>query len=235
MECNFSKNCKKFATGQCELENTSFCVREFKIRTLLQQSLLTPEQMKDKGLMLFDRNVCDEEQYVKLSEYKKNIEEIVGSGRNLYIYSANTGNGKTSWAVKLLIAYIQKIWYKCTTDCHGLFINVPRFLLSLKSYISDKSDTYIPHIKENVLDADIVVWDDIATKCATEYEMENLLSIINSRMDAGKCNIFTSNVSPEFLPEFIGQRLASRLLQSEKIPFNGGDMRGVIIDTTECN
>ena len=59
----------------------------------------------------------------------------------------------------------------------------------LKLNISQKSD-YIKHINDNVLDADIVVWDDIATKGASEFEHEQLISIIDSRMNDKKSNIF---------------------------------------------
>lgn len=78
-----------------------------------------------------------------------------------------------------------------------------------------------------MLTADLVVWDDIATKTMTEFETENLLSIINTRIDNGKSNIFTSNISPSYLSDYIGERLASRVLYSTQFSFFGKDMRGV--------
>ena len=63
-----------------------------------------------------------------------------------------------------------------------LFIGVPRFLLELKANISQKSE-YIEDIEDSVLDADLVVWDDIGSKNGTEFEVSHLLSIIDTRIN----------------------------------------------------
>ena len=145
-----------------------------------------------------------------LSSIQKHIVEFVDAGNNIYMYSKNTGNGKTSWAIKLLQEYIDKIWYKTSKECPVLFINVPRYLLAIKDNITDKND-YVQHIKENVLDCDIVVWDDIGTKAATSFEHETLLSIIDTRNSNGKTNIYTSNLNGLELFNFVGERLYSRI------------------------
>ena len=38
-----------------------------------------------------------------------NIDKFVYKGSNLYIYSSTAGNGKTSWAFRLLRAYVNKV------------------------------------------------------------------------------------------------------------------------------
>ena len=106
-----------------------------------------------------------------------------------------------------------------------MFISVPRYLLSIKDAISNNNE-YANHIKQNVLDADLVIWDDIATKNMTEFETENVLSIIDARINLGKSNIFTSNITNTELPLYIGDRLSSRILgTSEPIKFVGEDKR----------
>ena len=91
-----------------------------------------------------------------LKSIEININDFVKEGKNLYIHSMICGNGKTAWSVKLLQAYLNKIWPESSLTCRALFINVPRFLLTLKDSISNQSD-YIDHIKRYVLDADLVV------------------------------------------------------------------------------
>ena len=86
--------------------------------------------------------------------------------------------------------------------------------------------------KENhfwrIFDADIVVFDDIATKGITQFEAENLFSIIDTRMNMGKSNIFTSNIIPSQLNELLGPRLTSRIINlSTVIQFRGRDKRGI--------
>ena len=96
-----------------------------------------------------------------------------------------------------------------------------------KSSFVYKSD-YIEHIKTNVLDADIVVWDEVATKAVTQFEHEHLLSLINGRIDSGKSQIFTSNVSPDSLRDIVGERLYSRVINlSTVLEFKGADKRGL--------
>ena len=99
--------------------------------------------------------------------------------------------------------------------------------MALKDNISEKSD-YISHIKENILDADLVIWDDIATKSATTFEHENMLSIIDTRVLNNKSNIYTSNLGCNELHSFVGDRLFSRIYrESLAIEFKGKDKRGI--------
>ena len=101
-------------------------------------------------------------------------------------------------------------------------------MIALKNSITQQDD-YITHIKENIQTADLVVWDDIAIKTATTYEMENLLSIIDYRLNSGKSNIYTSNLFGKELSESLGDRLYSRIINlSEVVEFVGQDKRGLI-------
>ena len=91
----------------------------------------------------------------------------------------------------------------------------------------DKQSNYIQHINEHILDADLVVWDDIAIKSMTDFEHEQLVSIIDSRTNDKKCNIFTSNILPSDLNDCLGIRLTSRILgNAHVVQFNGADKRG---------
>jgi DNA replication protein DnaC len=108
-----------------------------------------------------------------------------------------------------------------------LFISVSKYFIALKDSISNQSD-YITHRKNNILDADLVIFDDLATKVGTTFELENLLSIIDTRINFGKSNIYTSNVTGNDLRERIGDRLYSRVIHtSENIEFFGSDKRGM--------
>lgn len=77
-----------------------------------------------------------------------------------------------------------------------------------------------------MLDCDVIIWDDIGTKTITSFESENLLSIIDTRINAGKSNFYTSNISGQELRESLGDRLYSRIVDlSENIEFKEADMR----------
>lgn len=228
-KCWMKPTCKKYVSTDCMCRNdTIFCIKEFKMDYLYTSSLLTLEQRNHMNLRL-DNDGCDREAFNKLVNYQNNIEENILKGMNIYIYSTITGNGKTAWATRLMQCFFNSIWYKTDLRCRGLFINVPRYLIAIKDNISNNNE-YAEHIKNNVYDADLVIWDDIGTKAATSFEHENLLSIIDTRILSGKANIFTSNISCEALKELVGDRLYSRIINtSDIIAFYGKDKRGGII------
>lgn len=217
--------CLKSDESKCDLKNKGFCLRKFKLDSLCKNALLTEQQMIHIDLRI-DADGTDKEAFIKLKNIGENIEDFVSKGKNLLLRSSITGNGKTLWSIRLLQNYFTKIWYLSDSDeCKGLFIHVPRFLLSLKDAISEKSD-YIDHIKRNVLDADLVVFDEIGTKTTTSFESENLLNIINTRINAGKSNIYTTNLRPEELKDKLGDRLYSRIFNlSTDIELFGKDKR----------
>ena len=225
-DCFLYDSCKKYKLGKCNLEDDQFCIKLFKLDYLYRESLLTAAQREYVALRI-DADGTDRDEFIQLKNIENSIEEFVKSGSSLYIFSNTCGNGKTAWAIRLIQAYFNSIWHKCDLNCKALFISVPRFLLALKDNISHKSE-YIEHIKAKVLDADLVVWDEVATKSITQFEHEHLLSLINSRIDLNKAQIFTSNVSPENLREVVGERLYSRVVNlSTVLEFRGADKRGL--------
>ena len=198
------------------------CIKRIKLDYLYNAGLIT-EKQRIRFKFYPDKRDADTFKY--LSNISKNILKFVDKGGNLYIHSKQCGNGKTSLALRLIQSYLDKIWATSPLECRVLFINVPRYLLEIKNNISEKSD-YIEHISKNVLNADLVVWDDIGTKGLTQFEHENVLSMINARLDAGKANIYTSNLSKEELHESVGDRLYSRVYSlSDDVELFGDDYR----------
>lgn len=198
------------------------CIKRIKLEYLYFQGLISQKQ---RIRFKFKPHKKDVDTFKYLSRISKNIIRLVEQGFNLYIHSKQCGNGKTSIALRLIQSYLDKIWPTTELECRVLFINVPRYLLEIKNNISEKSD-YIEHIRKNVLKADLVVWDDIGTKGLTQFEHENVLSMINARLDMGKANIYTSNLSKEELHESVGDRLYSRVYSlSDDIELFGDDYR----------
>lgn len=225
--CYLRDTCWKFQNKDTSCrENDTFCPRLFRMNYLFEQSLMSLKQRQHRPLRTDDNGV-DTEEFKRLKSIEENIEKFVETGTNLYIHSPISGNGKTEWSLRLLQAYISKIWFKSDLRCRVLFINVPRYLLSLKESITTPSE-YVNHVKKHIFDADIVVFDEIGIKAATPFEFENLLNFINTRIDLGKSNIYTSNLNSQELCDRLGTRLYSRILNmSVDIEFRGSDKRGL--------
>lgn len=225
--CYLRNTCWKFQNkDQSCSESNIFCPRLFRMNYLFDQSLMSLKQRQHKPLRL-DQDGTDRNEFNKLKSIEDNIEKFVESGTNLYIHSPISGNGKTEWSLRLLQSYVSKIWFKSDLRCRVLFINVPRYLISLKESITTPSE-YVDHIKKHIFSADIVVFDEIGIKAATTFEFENLLNFINTRIDLGKSNIYTSNLTAQELNERLGSRLYSRILNmSVDVEFKGADKRGL--------
>lgn len=225
-DCYLYDNCKKHANANCNLSEDAFCVKLFKLNYLFEESLLSDKQRTLTPLYI-DEDGTDKAQFSQLKEMSDNIEKFVSSGNNLFLHSSICGNGKTEWAIRMIQTYFNSIWYKCDLNCKALFINVPRFLIALKDSIHEPSE-YIEHIKKNVLDVDLVVWDELGIKNATQFEHEHLLNLINTRIDYNKSNIYTSNLNSEELKVRLGERLHSRIVKlSTDIELFGKDKRGL--------
>lgn len=224
-ECWVKHSCAKYKKCSELCDSNVFCEKLSRLEMLYNGALLTPAQRVYKTLYP-DANGIDNNAFNFLKNIEVDIENWVHSNQSLYIYSEYPGNGKTSWSIRLLQSYINCVWFK-SIEPQVLFINVPRFLIELKNNISKPSE-YIEHIQKYINSVDVVVWDDIGTKNGTSYEIESMYSMINYRMDLGKCNIYTSNVSPSDLGNLLGERLASRICTSSAcVHLQGADKRGL--------
>lgn len=218
-QCWLKNNCKKL-----HCNDANGCLILYKLNYLYNEAMV-PLNLRANKALFPDDDGTDLNEFKQLKSIQENILNWVNEGNNLLIHSKQAGNGKSSWSLKLLQAYFNKIWLKTPLKCRALFINVPYFLIALKDNISNKS-TYIEHIKQNILDCDLVIWDDIGNKNSTDYEASNLLSMIDGRMISGKANIFTSNLSDAEMHEALGDRLYSRICNyGTNITLNGGDKR----------
>ena len=165
----------------------------------------------------------DYDVFAQLADIKDNIVEFVHDGNNIYLASERTGNGKTSWAIKLLLKYFDQIWAGNGFQVRGLFIHVPTLLMKLKNFDDPLSKSY----KQQILECDLVVWDDIATTQISNYDYNNLLNFIDYRLAEEKSNIFTGNqTTKDNLENILGVRLASRVWNpSQVFIFKGKDRR----------
>ena len=223
-KCWFRKVCKH--KDDLEYCNNKFCLLYDKMHYLCNMALLSNKDRYPITLVP-DADGTDRDKFIELKDIQLNINDFVTKGKNLLIFSKNTGNGKTSWSKKLLLAWFTNIIYFTDYTCRGLFVNVVRYFNELKNNINKSSD-YIEHINTYMDKADLIVWDEIGIKNITPFEHDNLLNCINMRLENGQANIFTSNMTPEELKEKLGDRLYSRIVQSSiVIELNGMDKRAL--------
>lgn len=184
---------------------------------------LPEAKQKPISLYLTDDNSGDKQAYYRLADIRKNIVEFVEQGKNLYICSNWTGNGKTSWAIKMLHTYFHHTAVGNYDNLKGMFVSTAELLLQLKDFNNPLPKSYIDKLKN----VDLVVWDDIALTNMSQYDYNQFYSIIDKRILSEKANIFTTNCTDvKKLSELVGAKVASRIYYtSEIIELKGKDMR----------
>lgn len=160
-----------------------------------------------------------------LNAYKEKVLENVEAGKGLYIWGKSTGNGKTSWACKIMSHYFRKIAFDTGLENEGLYIFLPTFLEDLRNSFDDM-DPDFEQVLSMLKCCKLLIIDDVGTERVTEWVRERLVSIINTRVGAGLATIYTSNLSPEELLEKLGDRVSSRVLdRATVVEITGGDRR----------
>lgn len=215
--CYSNENC--WYLDVCS-EDCTLCNRYLEIKTLMENSGV-PESLH-YPIQLYPKE-CDLPAFKRLREIKDNILDFVTNGENLFICSQHTGNGKTSWAIKLMYKYFSCIWAGNGLKTRALLVYVPEFLLKLKDFNNPVSQSY----KNLIANVDLVIWDDVGTGNLTMYDYTQLLTYIHQRQFSGKANIYTSNITNKAdLDKYLGAKLASRIWNtSEIIEFKGNDSR----------
>lgn len=162
-----------------------------------------------------------------LNEFKENILTHVDKGEGLYIWGENTGNGKTSWACKIMGYYFRKIAFSSGLENEGLYIYLPTFLDDLRNSYSNPSPEFDEEL-EMVKKCKLLIVDDIGAEKVTEWVRERIVSIINTRSSNGLSTIYTSNLSLKGLTDKLGDdRISSRIKGSvQEINLLGKDNRG---------
>lgn len=217
-KCWYVSECNKYNTYEC----SPGCIRHIEMHYLMENSGIPKNRQQPVSLIPVEQ---DMDAFILLRDIKDDIENFVKNGENLYIYSLNFGNGKTTWAIKLLTKWFDLIWAGNGFRCRGIFIHVPTFITKIKEGIN-KKDQDFELLKSRLLEVDIVVWDDIAATKLSDYDHANLLTYIDQRKLNQQANIFTGNMAQEELQVALGNRLASRVWNdSTQVEFVGLDRR----------
>ena len=202
----------------CTYDQCVNCIRYSEMKYLMENSGLPKKKQQPIQL----NGSRDPKAFELLTDIKSDIINFVDNGESLYIFSEYTGNGKTSWAIKLLLKYFDSVWAGNGFRVRGYFQHVPTLFNTLKDF-SKNHDA----LKNTLETVDLVVWDDIASTKLSDYDIQQLLIIIDSRVSEGLANIYTGNLtSHDALKNAVGDRLASRIWNmSTLIEFKGKDRR----------
>ena len=172
--------------------------------------LMSPQVKKDASV------------FKRLGEIKTNIREFVEAGKNLYIFSENYGNGKTTWALRILFTYFHSWWLTNCLTCRGVLVNVPEILFRFKT--EKYEDSFKQYVRD-IETCDLVVWDDISDVDLLDGDVCDFLTmLINKRTQSFKSNIYTSHLTKEDLMGELPPQIAHRIFtRCELIEIHAGE------------
>lgn len=177
----------------------------------------------------------DIEAYKRLDDIKRNIIEISEPRmdmKNLLICSDKTGNGKTTWALKILQYFAfksaQSLYYQYEDECWCYFVTVADYVAMSKEYDTKRRQKFF-EMQDMIEKSRVVVFDDVAVGEYSRAEYMALYNIIDKRVFNKQFCIFTSNFTDDndkVLTNRLGVRLVDRIYcTSEKIILNGEGVR----------
>lgn len=205
---------------------------------ILENSCLPKYQWVEDTLMPCD----DVQQFIRLRDIRSNLKDfLIGEFNddclnNLLLCSENLGNGKTSWAVKLMLTYIEMQKGKLnrveerlvTVDNYDycVFCQSVPFLIETKQF-SGKKDNYAMY--NRLCKTRLAVIDDLGAVPLSQYDYNIIYAIFEKRLFAGLPTIITTNFADRKLAEKeLGPRLVDRIWNnSEIIEFKNKGFRGV--------
>ena len=206
---------------------------DFTEKFILNNSYLPRYQWIEDSLKALD----DSESFKRLVEIRTDLSHFLSSElNNLVICSNNLGNGKTSWAVKLMLTYIEmqkgKLDYvdekKINVDNYDycVFCQSVPFLVEMKQFGSNKKSY---EMYQRLCRTNLAIIDDLGAAPMSQYDYNIIYAIFEKRLFEGRPTIVTTNfANKESAEKELGPRLVDRIWSnSEIIEFKNRGFRGV--------
>ena len=174
---------KCYASDYCQKDKSScsdVCGGYRVLRALYNLSRI-PERYR-YTIALKPENGEDLEAFTTLDNYKNDVLSMVDEGRGLYIWGKSTGNGKTSWACKIMSYFFRKIAFNTGLENEGLYIFLPTFLEDLRDNYDNK-DPEFDEVLRMIKTCRLLIIDDIGAERVTDWVRERIRKYITQLGD----------------------------------------------------
>ena len=153
----------------------------------------------------------------EIRRYVRDIDARLDAGQGLWLMG-DVGTGKTTLAMIVSKAAIE-------AGRSVAIYSLPRLLNLIRAAI--ETDDGMVGFLERLAAVDLLHIDDLGAENTTEWVLEQLYSIVNTRYEDERAMIVTTNLNYEELVEQLGERTVSRLVAicGNGLPLFGEDDR----------
>lgn len=138
-------------------------------------------------------------------------------GRDGLFLCGKTGTGKTHLAAAILR-------YQITNGRSCRFRRAAQLFQAVRDSYGNDSLSEAEVLSEFV-EAPMLILDDLGTGSLSDHERRYTLEVLDTRLNANRPTIITSNLTIEQIRDAMDDRIASRLNTFKLISFNGQDRR----------
>jgi len=155
----------------------------------------------------------------EVRRYVTDIHDRLDRGRGLWLMG-DVGTGKTTLA--MLVS-------KSALDAGRTvaIYSLPRLLSELRKTFEESSDLSYLQLLDSLASVDLLHIDDVGAEKSSEWVIEQLYAIVNTRYEEEKAIVLTTNLDEASLREQITERTVSRLVEmcGDPLPLFGADQR----------
>jgi DNA replication protein DnaC len=149
--------------------------------------------------------------------FTRDIDKHLDEGRGLW-FMGDVGTGKTTLAMLVSKATM-------AAGRTAAIYSLPRLLNIVRESIG--SDESKLELFDQLATVDLLHLDDVGAESSSDWVLEQLYSIVNTRYEEERSLVITTNLDPEELAEQIGARTVSRIIEicGDPLPMYGTDRR----------
>jgi DNA replication protein DnaC len=176
-----------------------------------------PQRYRDVAFERFPVTEMPAPVVATVRRFTRDIDRNLDQGHGLWLFG-DVGTGKTTLAMLVSKAGI-------AAGRSVAIYSLPRLMNVMREAIG--SDDGKLELLDRLATVDLLHLDDVGAENSTDWVLEQLYSIVNTRYEEGRSLVVTSNLDPDALAEQIGPRTVSRLIEicSVQIPLFGADRR----------
>jgi DNA replication protein DnaC len=155
--------------------------------------------------------------------YVRGVEERLAEGRGIW-FVGDVGTGKTTLAMLISKAAME-------ADRTVAIYSLPRLLTMLRETFADDARYSLSDLMDRLCAVDLLHIDDVGAEQTSDWVLEQLYTIVNTRYEDGRALVLTTNLvgtdDAEALRRQIGARTVSRIYEmcGEPLPLFGADHR----------